>query len=113
MLWQGRRESENVEDDRGGGGGGRRLVMGGGVGSVVIAVIYLLMGGDPRALLDSSNQNPGAGQVQTDPNAPKDEMSQFVGVVLADTEDVWNTVFKQMGQTYQEPKLRLFSDQVE
>jgi len=31
-----------------------------------------------------------------------------VSVVLADTEDVWRAKFKQLGQTYREPKLRLF-----
>src|SRR3954470_19267368 len=105
MLWQGRRQSENVEDDRGGGGGGRRLVLGGGVGSVVIAVIYLLLGGDPRALMQSSPQAGGPAQVQRDPNAPKDDQSRFVAVVLADTEDVWGSIFQQMGRKYEQPKL--------
>ena len=46
MLWQGRRESENVEDARGSGGGGR-IVLGGGIGTVILVVLYLLLGGDP------------------------------------------------------------------
>src|SRR5262249_49571432 len=36
------------------------------------------------------------------------QMARFVSVVLADTEDVWRAKFRQMGQTYREPKLRLF-----
>ena len=52
MLWQGRRESENVEDARGSGGGGR-IVLGGGIGTVILVVAYLLLGGDPQALFQS------------------------------------------------------------
>ena len=37
-------------------------------------------------------------------------MGEFVGVILADTEDVWNTLFQQEGQEYREPKLVLFTD---
>jgi uncharacterized protein len=84
MLWQGRRESENVEDVRGSGGG--RLVLGGGIGTVILVVLYLLLGGDPQALFNSQQaQLPQSAQV--DNQAPRDEASKFVGVVLADTED--------------------------
>jgi predicted metalloprotease len=34
-------------------------------------------------------------------------------VVLAKTEDVWQDVFRQNGKTYREPKLVLFTDQVQ
>jgi predicted metalloprotease len=39
----------------------------------------------------------------------EDDLKQFVGVVLADTEDVWQDIFKQYGQTYEDPKLVLYS----
>lgn len=39
-------------------------------------------------------------------------MADFVSVVLADTEDTWHTLFQQMGETYVEPKLVLFSGAV-
>ena len=110
MLWQGRRQSSNVEDARRGGGKG--LAIGGGIGSIIFVVAYLLLGGDPEALLDSAQQGQVAGgSAQVDTNAPRDELSQFVGVVLADTEDVWHQVFRQMGRQYEEPKLVLFADQ--
>src|SRR5262245_25084728 len=112
MLWQGRRESENVEDDRGSGGrgGGGRLVLGGGIGTIVIVIIYLLLGGDPQALFNSQQaQIPQS--AQTDSQAPHDEASKFVAVVLADTEDAWHAIFRQMGREYQEPTLVLFTDQ--
>jgi uncharacterized protein len=111
MLWQGRRESENVEDARGSGGGGR-IMLGGGIGTVILVVLYLLLGGDPQALFNSQQaQLPQSAQV--DNQAPRDEASKFVGVVLADTEDAWNEVFRQMGRRYEEPRLVLFTDLIQ
>lgn len=111
MLWQGQRESDNIEDERG-SGGGRRIAVGGGIGGVILVVAYLLLGGDPQALLDSTQQQsqvPANRQVNS--NAPRDEATKFVAVVLADTEDAWHAIFRQMGREYEEPKLVLFSDQ--
>ncbi len=110
MLWQGRRESENIEDDRG-SGGGRRIAVGGGIGGVILVVAYLLLGGDPNALLDQQQQSSLSSTRQVDPNAPRDEATKFVAVVLADTEDAWKDQFRRMGRTYEEPKLVLFSGQ--
>jgi predicted metalloprotease len=91
MLWQGRRESDNVEDTRGSGGGGR-IVLGGGIGTVILVVLYLLLGGNPQALFNSQQaQLPQTAQY--DSQAPRDEASKFVAVVLADTEDAWNAIF--------------------
>ena len=111
MLWQGRRESENVEDARGSGGGGR-IMLGGGIGTVILVVLYLVLGGDPQALFNSQQaQLPESAQY--DSQAPRDEASKFVAVVLADTEDAWNEVFRQMGRQYQEPRLVLFTDMIQ
>ena len=111
MLWQGRRESENVEDVRG-SGGGRRLVLGGGIGTVILVVLYLQLGGDPQALFNSQQaQLPQSAQF--DNQAPRDEASKFIAVVLADTEDAWNEIFRQMGREYEEPKLVLFTDLIQ
>jgi len=113
MLWQGRRESENVEDARG-SGGGRKIVVGGGLGGVLLVVAYLLLGGDPQALIDSQQPESQVTQPRTvDSNAPRDEASKFVAVVLADTEDIWQDIFRKMGRTYEEPKLVLFTDQTQ
>src|SRR4029453_13358564 len=111
MLWQGRRESENVEDARGSGGGGR-LVVGGGIGTVILVVLYLLLGGDLQTLFNSQQvQLPQTAQY--DSQAPRDEASQFVAVVLAETEDAWNEIFRQMGRDYEEPSLVLFTDMIQ
>ena len=40
-------------------------------------------------------------------------MTQFVGVVLAETEDVWNGIFQAEGLKYEEPQLVLFGGQVQ
>jgi predicted metalloprotease len=111
MLWEGRRESSNVEDERGSGGGGGKLAMGGGIGSIIAIAVYLLMGGDPAVVVDQAQQRGGSG-VRTEQTSPaNDKLSHFVRVVLADTEDVWHAQFRAMGRTYEEPKLVLFSGQ--
>lgn len=109
MLWQGRRESDNVEDERRSGRG--RIAVGGGIGGVILVVAYLLLGGDPQALVESQQQAQVSQPRQVDPNAPRDEASKFVAVVLADTEDIWHERFRQMGRPYEEPKLVLFTNQ--
>lgn len=112
MRWEFGRRSRNVEDRR--GMGGSAPVVGGGIGLVIMAVIVTLLGGDPSAILNQATpgdqySRPGqVSQVQAD-----DQMSQFVSVVLADTEDTWNGIFQQMGERYVEPKLVLFSGSVE
>ncbi|MGC2627561.1 MAG: neutral zinc metallopeptidase [Candidatus Udaeobacter sp.] len=111
MLWQGQRESENVEDARGSGGG--RLVMGGGIGTVILVVLYLVLGGDPQALFNAQQQAQVSQPAQVNTQAPRDDASKFVAVVLADTEDAGNDVFRQMGQRYEEPRLVLFTDLIQ
>src|SRR6266850_4628129 len=111
MLWQGRRESENVEDARGSGGG--RLAVGGGIGGVILVAVYLLLGGDPQALLESQQEAQLSQPGQIDNQAPRDEASKFVAVVLADTEDAWHEIFRQMARQYEEPKLVLFTNQTQ
>jgi predicted metalloprotease len=45
--------------------------------------------------------------------AADDERAGFVKVVMADTEDVWNKLFADMGKDYTEPTLVLFRDGVQ
>ena len=104
--------SSNVEDRRGQRFGGRGLI-GGGIGTLVLVVIGMFFGIDPRVILGLADtvqqvQAPAqapAGKV----GAPVDEMGRFVSVVLADTEQTWNTLFRQLGRDYQEPRLVLFT----
>jgi len=108
MKWQGRRGSGNVEDRRGMSGG--RMVAGGGIGTIVILIIVWLLGGDPSSIL---NQMEGGTTEQVAPTAEEDQMAQFVSVVLADTEEIWGKIFAESGSTYRQPKLVLFSGEIQ
>ncbi len=111
MRWKDGRRSDNVEDRRGAMPG--RLALGGG-GTIIVLLIAVLMGADPRQLLDQLQVAVPDQQTQSGPVDPaQEEMKQFISVVLAETEDVWREQFRAMGQQYQEPTLVLFTQQVE
>ncbi len=107
MRWQGRRQSTNVEDRR--SMSPRGMAVTGGIGSVILLIVALFMGVDPMALLQQPNVGQGPGVA--DP--AEEERKEFVSVVLADTEEVWHKLFRQMGRDYAEPKLVLFRGYVE
>jgi len=120
-----------------GGGSG-----GGGIGIIGILIILALMwffGLDPTVLMQGGGPGGDQGnfpdihlpQSQPGPDtsdvpepgtqgpplehpksASEDDLRQFVGVVLADTEDVWHDIFRQYGEKYSDPKLVLFSGAV-
>lgn len=114
MKWLGRRQSDNMEDRRGMSGG--KLVAGSGIIGVIILVINMFMGGDNSAILnDIQNQiqqQTPAGETR-ELTAEEQKMGEFVATVLADTEDVWDKIFRENGMTYEHPKLVLFSDAVQ
>ncbi|HKB66559.1 MAG TPA: neutral zinc metallopeptidase [Pyrinomonadaceae bacterium] len=112
MLWKGQRQSDNVEDRRGMSGGG--MAIGGGLGGIVLLVIALLLGADPRQLLEQSRGvDPSTGTTTSRPiNPQEDELKQFSATVLASTEDVWTDIFRQQGKTYSKPTLVLFTEAV-
>jgi hypothetical protein len=109
MLWKGRRQSDNVEDRR--GVSGRQVAVGGGLGAIALAVIVMLLGGDPQDVMKNlqTTQPAETGQAQVLSQEDK-ELGEFVGVILAETEDVWNQVLGQEGEQYREPKLVLFTN---
>ena len=127
MRWDDFRRSDNVEDARGDdggggyGGGGMGIPMGGGgLGIGTIIVLGLLgwaLGIDPRILIGGADIIMGGGSAPTEHSAPPpsqtgaptDQSGQFVAAILGNTEDVWGTIFKENGQPYRAPKLRLFS----
>jgi uncharacterized protein len=109
MKWQGRERSGNIEDRRGMSAG--RMAAGGGIGTIIIVLIVLLLGGDPSQLLN--NLTGGAETEQVSSTAEEDQMAEFVGVVLKDTETVWGKLFAQSNSTYRKPTLVLFRDEVE
>ena len=108
MQWQGRRESDNVDDRRGISGGG--LAVGGGViGIIFILAKFLLGNGDINDLQQLVPQQQQQ-EMTVEQKAADDKEASFVRVVLADTEDVWTKIFNDMGRTYTKPTLVLFRD---
>jgi predicted metalloprotease len=106
MRWKGREQSGNVEDRR--GVSGRTIVAGGTVGTIVIALLVWILGGNPMEVLNNRAQETENATEGTNTQA-SDELTQFVSVVLKDTEDVWKTLFTQSGSTYREPVLVIYS----
>lgn len=109
MRWLGGRESDNVDDRRGGGGGG---LLGGGIGVGIIALIVYLLGGDPTPLLRQAAREQRQESHHKTATPRDEEMVRFVKVVLAQTEDVWDSVFTATGSQYQHPTLTLFTNNV-
>jgi predicted metalloprotease len=110
MRWQGERESENVEDRRGAGPG---IAIGGGLGGVLILILALIFGADPRQIFEQLPQNDDGTQTSRQINPEEEELKKFVSVVLAQTEDAWGDIFRQMGKQYRKPTLVLFNDRVQ
>jgi uncharacterized protein len=112
MKWSGRAESGNVEDRRGMSRGG---IIGGGLGSLVLVILALIFGVDPSQFLQQGEPAPGGGaETSRSANPAEEQLKQFTSVVLKDTEDVWNQLFReQLGKQYSDPKLVLFSDGVQ
>ena len=109
MQWLGRRESDNVDDRRGVSGGG--IAAGGGVLGVIFLLAKFFLGGGDTS--DLQQVFPQGGQQQQEMSAEQksaqDEQAKFVKVVLADTEDVWDKIFSDMGRQYTKPTLVLFT----
>ncbi len=114
MKWKGRTQSSNVEDRRGKGGMGigRKGAFGGGFG-IVILIVYMLLGGNPGDIINQTQLiNPGQDSYYQE-TAEDKELAEFVSVVLADTEYVWNDIFSKSGRDYEEPQLVLYSGMVQ
>lgn len=114
MRWEFGRRSTNVEDRRGISVSGP--IVGGGIGALILSLLVALLGGDPSVIWDQNDtqvNRPTTESPRTTGSSAQDQMAEFVSVVLADTEDTWNNVFRQSGKTYVEPKLVLYSGTVE
>lgn len=106
MKWQGRQTSKNVET-RGRRSGGAAL---GGAG-LVLLLIYTFLTGDPSQLIGSL-LNQGSSSASSITEAEEAEMTEFVSVVLKETELVWGEIFASYDMDYDEPALVLYADQV-
>lgn len=117
MRWQGRRESDNVEDRRNQSGsvGGGRMRIPRGKGGIILLLLVMVAGyygydltplltGDGSSLSQSSQQ-----QQRTTPQ--DDEAARFSRTIFAFTEDTWQQLFKQMDKTWKPPVLVMYRNQ--
>ena len=119
MKWEGRRQSNNVEDRRGLRGGGGKLIAGGGIIGVIVLLLQLFGGETGQQVASVVNQVAGGAQQggtpteQVELTPEQKKIGDFTATVLADTEDVWQKIFSENGLgTYEDPKLVLFTSQV-
>ena len=113
MRWKTGRRSSNIEDRRGVRLSGK--AKGGGLGILVLALVAMYFGIDPSIILQQSVDVSGPSMEQSAyvPTEAENELADFVSVVLADTEDTWEALFRDAGGTYQQPRLVLFTGAVE
>ena len=122
MKWRGRRSSTRVQDARGqqmsgGGSGGLGMLLNlvirvfGMKGLLVIAAVGFV--GWQMGLISPSMLTGGGElqQVTYEPSAEEEDLFNFVGVVLADTEDVWSQEFSNRGADYMPPDLVIYRNQ--
>jgi predicted metalloprotease len=117
MKWRNRRVSRNVEDRRaetGVSGGGKKI---GGLGVILVTLGAMYFGVNPKIVLSLMEGLGGQTSSTTQnsnyqPTEEQQQLAQYTGVVLADTEDAWNSLFQQQGLRYQEPNLVLFTDSI-
>ncbi|MCD1147926.1 zinc metallopeptidase [Peptoniphilus sp. KCTC 25270] len=112
MKFQGRRQSRNISR-RGSSGGGFPVGGGLGIGGLIIVVLFtLLTGGNLGDIMGSTTQ-PNRQIEQSENNEQSDKLYEFTSVVLADTEDVWGSLFQNMGREYTPPQTTIYSGAVQ
>ncbi len=114
MRWKSSRRSSNIEDRRG-IRISKKTAAGGGLTTIILVLVAMYFGIDPGVVMQVANPNQGTEQrvVQVSLSAEEQELTDFVSVVLADTEDTWQAIFQQGGAQYREPKLVLFRGAVQ
>ncbi len=113
MLWKNGRRSTNVVDKR-------RIRVprgkkGGGIAILLLALAGMYFGIDPTLIMNIAGDMQQETTATTEPprSAEQQQLTEFISVVLADTEDTWNTIFSEKGGRYREPKLVLFTGEVQ
>ena len=112
MRWENGRRSSHVEDRR-----SRKVsrgIKGGGITILLLALVAMYFGIDPTVILNLGSQygEEQTSSVEYTPSPEEDKLAEFVSVVLADTEDTWNSQFRKLGGSYTEPTLVLFTGAV-
>jgi predicted metalloprotease len=114
MKWQGRRESGNMEDRRGRGSSGK-VIAGGGIIGLIILLINVFGGAELQKITPVLEQMNETTQTATErPLTAEEELQgKFMRVLLADNEEVWSKIFLENGLTYTNPKMILFTSNVQ
>ena len=114
MKWRNRRQSSHIEDRRVRsapmGGLGGKSIMGGVIG-LILLLVFALLGGDLGSMLSPQITSPE--NIPYEASQEEEDLADFVSVVLADTEDVWTSLFREYNREYEKPTLVLFNDRVE
>lgn len=116
MKWQGRRQSDNMEDRRGMSTGGKSLVGGGIIGIIILLVN--IFGGENAQMITPvleqfNNQSQSAPTEQRDLTPSEIEEGKLVNAILVDNEDTWSKIFQENNLPFEPAKLVLFSGKVE
>lgn len=116
MKWQGRRQSDNMEDRRGMSTGGKSLVGGGIIGIIILLVN--IFGGENAQMITPvleqfNNQSQSATTEQRDLTPSEIEEGKLVNAILVDNEDTWSKIFQENNLQFEAAKIVLFSGQVE
>ena len=116
MRWTDRGKSENLEDRRGRRGVGIPLPSGRmGLGLIVVLLLasvifkrnfFALLGGDGSVAPSQDASQPYQGTPE------EEKLVSFISFVLDDNQEVWGRKFAEMGRSYREANLVLFTDGV-
>ena len=87
------------------------LPVGGGIGGIVLLlVLSALTGQNPLDMIGGLTDGGGVPSSEAGGPPANDPQSEFIRVVLGDTETTFNQVFSERGADYVEPTLVLFTD---
>jgi len=111
MRWEGRRQSENVEDRR---GMAAPTMVGGGLLALLIMFGLMFLGMEQRQAAAIGGALAGDRPAKAQPKGADDRGGRFVKTILAENEDVWTKLFPQYFQgRYKPAKLIMFDGAVQ
>lgn len=106
MKWKDRRRSSNVNR-----GSKAPVVFGGGIGGLILMLVFYFLGADPGTINSNTYENGQSQYEESVALSDEDkELEDFLSVVLADTEDMWNETFNSYNLNYNEPSMTLYQD---
>lgn len=110
MKWRTGKKSDNIEDRRSSGISGKAAGGIGGVGILLLLLVSLFLGVDPGQFIQGIDSAGGLTQPSQMSPQELNQSAEFVSLVLGDTEATWSNIFAEdLGRTYIEPKLVLFT----